>query len=77
MGIGWKKFLARYGLTFFGIYVIAFFLLVTLASTHNFPTFPGDVLINPGSLRIYLPFTSSGAFAVFFLIVVEIYKNMR
>ena len=77
MGIGWKKFLAKYGLTFFGFYIVAFFLLVTLANSREFPTFPGDILINPGSFRIYLPFTSAGAFAVFFLIIIEIYKNMR
>ncbi len=77
MNIGTKKFLARYGLRFAGLYLLAFILLVTFFSRFSFRTFPGDLLIERGDFVLYLPFTSALAFAVFFLVVFEIYKNIH
>ena len=77
MNIGTKKFLAKYGLKFAGLYALSFFLLITFFSRFNFQTFRGDLLIERESFTIYLPFTSSFAFAVFILIIFEIYKTMK
>lgn len=77
MDIKWKKFISEYGLRFAGLYLVAFFLLVTFFGKFAFRTFPGDLLIRRGDFVLYLPFTSALAFAVFFLVIFEIYKNMR
>ena len=57
--------------------MIAFLLLVTFFGRFKFRTFPGDVLIDNDTFVLYLPFTSALAFAVFFLVIFEIYKNMH
>lgn len=77
MNLKWKQFMSTYGLKFAGIYILAFFLLVNFFGRFNFNTFPGDLLIKRESFTLYLPFTSSLAFAVFFLVIFEVYKNMR
>lgn len=77
MNINIKKFLANYGLKFGGLYVVAFILLVSFFGRFKFRTFPGDVLIERGDFTLYLPLVSSLAFAVFFLVIFEIYKNIR
>lgn len=77
MNIGTKKFLARYGLKFAGIYVLGFIVLVTFAGRFKATVFPGDILIQRESFTIYFPFTSSLAIAVFVLIIFEVYKNIR
>lgn len=77
MNLKLKQFLANYGLKFAGLYLISFVLLVTFFGKYSFNTFPGDVLIERASFTIYLPFVSSLAIAVFFLVIFEVYKNMR
>lgn len=77
MGIGWKKWLSKYGIRFAGLYILSFFLLVTFFGRFGFQTFPGDILIERGTFVLYLPFASAFAFAIFFLIIFEVYKNLR
>jgi hypothetical protein len=77
MDINTKKFISKYGIKFAGLYILAFVLLVTFFSRLHFRTFPGDLLVEEGSFTLYLPFTSSLAFAVFFLVIFDIYKNIR
>lgn len=77
MNIKLKKFISTYGIKFVVFYLLAFFLLVTMFSKFTFQTFPGDVLIKNQSFTLYLPFTSALAVAAFFLVIIEIYKNLR
>lgn len=77
MNISVKKFISNYGIKFGGLYLVAFLLLVTFFGKFKFRTFPGDVLIDNGTFVLYLPFTSALAFAVFFLVIFEIYRNMH
>lgn len=60
---------------FLGIYVVSFFLLVTLYSKYKFITFPGDILV--GKIGLYLPFTSAAAFALFVVAMIEMYKFFK
>ncbi len=77
MNINIKKFISVYGIKFAIFYALAFFLLVTFFGRHEFRTFPGDVVINIGESVLYLPFTSALAIAVFFLVIIEIYRNLH
>jgi hypothetical protein len=72
-----KKFLARYGPLFGGIYFLAFVFLVTLYKKFQFPTFPGDILIKGGGVTFYIPFTSAAAFAFFIVALIEMYKFFK
>lgn len=77
MNISVKKFISIYGAKFFIFYVLAFFLLVTFFGRFEVKTFPGDFVIPLGENAIYLPFTSSLGVALFFLVVIEIYRNLH
>jgi len=72
-----KKFIASYGIKFIAFYFLSFFILTTFFARFKFQTFPGDILYKGKNFYVYLPFTSALAIAVFFLIIIEIYKNMR
>lgn len=69
-----KNLLSKYGLMFGAVYVIAFFLLITLSGQFDLPTFPGDIKF--GNF-FYLPFTSSAAIAIFTTIMLEMYNVMK
>jgi len=77
MNINVKKFISIYGIRFVLAYLFAFFVLVTFFGRFEFQTFPGDLLMQRETFAIYLPFTSALAFAVFFIIIFEVYKNLR
>lgn len=72
-----KKFMSVHGAFFVGVYFISFFLLVTLGSRIKFDTFYGDVAFKVGASRIYLPFTSSLAAAIFFVIIYSVYRFLK
>jgi hypothetical protein len=73
----WKTLIKKYGVIFSLTYIGTFILLVTFYSRYEFPTFPGDILINRGGFFIYLPFTSSLASAAFVTILTEAYKVFK
>lgn len=77
MNIKLKKFISTYGIKFVAFYLLGFFILVSLFGRFAFQTFPGDILIKNQSFTLYLPFTSALAFAAFFLVIIEVYKNLR
>lgn len=72
-----KTLLKQYGVLFLGVFVIAFFMLVTLNNKHDLPTFPGDIMIKQGKIIIYLPFTSSAAFSFFVIAMKEMYTFVK
>lgn len=72
-----QEILKKWGLLFLGAYLFGFVLLVTFFSKYNFNTFPGDILIQRESFRLYLPFTSSLAIATFTIVLFEVFKNFR
>jgi len=59
-----KKLLKQYGVFFGGVYILVFFLLVTFYDMYEFPTYPGDVLLKLGGLKLYLPFATSAVMAI-------------
>lgn len=73
-----KTLLAKYGPLFAVVWVGAFIVLVTLVQKGaDLPTYWGDILIQKVGLTIYLPFTSSAAFAAFVVCLFEMYNFIK
>lgn len=70
----WKTMMKKYGLMFFGTFILAFFLLITFDNRFDFPTFFGDIRIGKS---FYLPFGSSVATAAFVTVMFEAYKLFK
>jgi len=70
--------LAKYGPMFAVVWVGAFIMLVTLVQKGaNLSTFWGDILIERAGITVYLPFTSSAAFAAFVVSFFEMYNFIK
>lgn len=72
-----KSFLKKYAPLFVGVYIGAFFLLVTFHSRFDFPTLPGDILIQGAGLTFYFPLVSSLGVAAFATVMFEAYKLFK
>lgn len=70
----WKTMMKKYGLVFFGVFILTFFLLITFDNKFSFPSFVGDIRIGKA---FYLPFGSSIAAAFFVTILFEAYKLFK
>gem|GEM_PF-2049855 len=77
MDTWYKKLLKQYGPIFLMVFVVSFFALITLSSRVDFPTFPGDILIEIFGISIYLPITSASAFSLFVIAFIEMYRFMK
>lgn len=72
-----QKFFARYGMIFVAVYFVSFFLLITFAGGTNIQTYPGDVRLEIAESVVYLPFTSSFAFAIVATLLYQAYKVLK
>ena len=70
----WKTMMKKYGLLFFGTFILVFFLLITFDGRFDFPTVFGDIRIGRS---FYLPFGSAIAAAFFVTIMFEAYKLFK
>lgn len=70
----WKIMMKKYGLMFFGVFLLTFFLMITFDGKFKFPSFVGDIRL--GGL-LYLPFGTSTASAFFVTILFEAYKMIK
>lgn len=70
----WKTMMKKYGLVFFGTFILAFFLLISFDSRFSFPGMFGDIRIGRS---FYLPFGSATATAAFVTIMLEGYKLFK
>lgn len=72
-----KKFMARHGAIFSGVYLVSFFILITLRQSVKFDAFFGDVYFKVGTFIVYLPFVSALATAVFVVTIYSVYRFLK
>lgn len=72
-----KRFMAKHGMFFIGVYLLSFFLLVTVNSKIKVDPFFGDIAFKIGAFRVYLPFVSALACAVFLVTIYSVYRFLK